>query len=170
MRALLLWSIYGLLCLLILSCDPESSAAPPAAGLVGKWKLVDYTGVITTQPTDGGEARHVDVRTVAPTNYLITFTEGPRRVTSLGATTLERSARDGSQRDTVMSAGSIRGTVAWELAGSTLTLQDEDGYTQDATVVTLNERELAISYDIRDSTFLPYYLLRSQATQLFERR
>ncbi len=133
--------------------------------------MVSSTGLITYLSQDSAEAsRFIDTRMIEPSNYRLSFHENPQEVTSLGATTLERSYRNGGERDTLINAGNINGLVSWELAGSTLTLTDEQGYRQASTVVTLNDSELAISYDVIDSFYMPYYLTRSQATQIYQRR
>ncbi len=154
------------------SCDPEPSAGPVANGLSGEWEMISTTGLVTTTTysTSGSETNYVDVRMIEPTSYRVTFTEDPRRATSSGAATLERTARNGSNRDTIASSGNISGMVSWELDGLTLTLEDEDGFSQEMLIKTLDELELSFSYDVIDSTFMPYFLTRSQATQTYVRR
>ncbi|PPK85903.1 hypothetical protein CLV84_2815 [Neolewinella xylanilytica] len=163
--------ISAFLAVLVVSCDPNTNEPLPPDGLPGEWKMVSSTGLITYLSQDPAEAsRFIDTRMIEPSNYRISFHENPQEITSLGATTLERTRRNSGERDTLISAGAISGKVSWELAGSTLTLTDEQGYRQESTVITLNEGELAIAYDVVDSFYMPYFLTRSQATQIYERR
>lgn len=135
--------------------------------------MVSSVGLITTTryASTGQEVSYVDFQMIEPTNYRVFITRDPDVVTSKGATTYERIARDGSRQDTIVSSGGFNaGVVNWEVVGSNLVLEDADGYRQEMRLITLDEDQLAFSYDLLDTTWMPAFSQRSAATQIYRRR
>lgn len=133
---------------LTISCskDDDNPAPENNGEIVGVWKgtTVNYTGSTTT--TAQGQSITADyVGEAYDVDYILTFTENPKKVVSDGSYSIELTTTVNGQSTTqnvenleLLSSGD------WSINGNTLSIT-VDNETDDATIVELTNNNLVLN-------------------------
>ncbi|MEZ4950182.1 MAG: lipocalin family protein [Saprospiraceae bacterium] len=130
------------------SCSKDDVTPSGGDGLVGNWKLVEYTYTGSGTTTVGGFTTSTDFSGVGKNmSAFVEFTENPNEYVSMGMIDIELTVNSGGQTYTITQTTSgdfDDGT--WEKNDNTLSLVNKNGGMIDGTITELTGNTLKLTY------------------------
>lgn len=130
------------------ACSNDDDTSSSDSGIVGTWEVteIDYSGTSATI-VSGIETTATFTGTGINMDLVIIFSENPNNYTTAGDYDIQLMTTTGGQTFTSFVANeNFISNGTWELNGDLLTVNQPDGSTVIATILSLTENEMVIAW------------------------